>query len=120
MLAVLIISLEKIKSIIIIITYIAAGPLRHLPEDHFQVTMVDECSQAKEASCWILIPRTTKLILAGDYHQLPPIIHNWVHKLCIYGKKASLCLLVFSTLTVFHLILTVYISGSKRTDHLPV
>ena len=71
--------------------YIVDGPLRHLPEDHFQVTMVDECSQAKEASCWILVPRTTKLILAGDYHQLPPVIHNWVYELCICDEKPSVC-----------------------------
>ena len=54
------------------------GPLQHLPKDHFQLTMIDECSQAKEASCWLLVPRSTKMILAGDYHQLPPVIHKRV------------------------------------------
>ena len=40
--------------------------------------MIDECSQAKEASCWLVIPRSPKLILAGDYHQLSPTVHNKV------------------------------------------
>ena len=55
------------------------GPLRYLKEKHFQLTVIDECSQAKEASCWMVIPRSPKLILAGDYHQLSPIVHNKVN-----------------------------------------
>ena len=54
------------------------GPLRSLKSNHFQLTVIDECSQAKEASCWLVIPRSPKLILAGDYHQLPPTVHNKV------------------------------------------
>ena len=54
------------------------GPLRCLKRDHFQLTVIDECSQAKEASCWLVIPRSPKLILAGDYHQLSPTVHNKV------------------------------------------
>ena len=38
--------------------------------------MVDECSQAKEAAVWILEPRTQKLVLAGDHHQLPPTVQS--------------------------------------------
>ena len=57
------------------------GPLQHLPKNHFQLTMVDECSQAKEASCWLLVPRSTKMVLAGDYHQLPPVIHKRVRQI---------------------------------------
>ena len=29
-------------------------------------------------SCWLVIPWSPKLILAGDYHQLPPTVHNKV------------------------------------------
>ena len=47
-----------------------------LPRNHFQVTVIDECSQAKEASCWLVIPKSPKLILAGDQHQLPPVVHS--------------------------------------------
>ena len=60
--------------------YITEGFLKHLPENHFQVTVIDECSQAKEASCWLVIPKSPKLILAGDQHQLPPVVH-------IHSKK---------------------------------
>ena len=80
----------KLFSVHHIIFTIAGGPLKNLPEDHFKVTMVDECSQAKESSCWILVPRTTKLILAGDYHQLPPVIHNWVLPKILSSKKIIL------------------------------
>ena len=40
------------------------------------MTVIDECSQAKEASCWIVIPKSPKLILAGDQLQLPPVVHS--------------------------------------------
>ena len=49
-----------------------------MKKNHFQLTVIDECSQAKEASCWLVIPRSPKLILAGDYHQLSPTVHNKV------------------------------------------
>ncbi|XP_062041322.1 DNA-binding protein SMUBP-2 [Lepus europaeus] len=48
------------------------GPLKLLPESHFDVVIVDECAQALEASCWIPLLRARKCILAGDHKQLPP------------------------------------------------
>ena len=56
----------------------AAGPLQHLPRSSFTLTLVDESSQAKEASVWVLEQRTQKLVLAGDFHQLPPTVHKRV------------------------------------------
>lgn len=51
------------------------GPLKHLTEDHFDTIIIDECSQALEAACWIpLVKGARKLILAGDHLQLPPTI----------------------------------------------
>lgn len=51
------------------------GPLKHLPHDHFDIIIIDECSQAMEAACWIpLIKGARKVILAGDHLQLPPTI----------------------------------------------
>ena len=53
----------------------AEGPLRHLSAEHFDVLIIDECSQAMEAACWIAIVRgARKLVLAGDHLQLPPTI----------------------------------------------
>lgn len=48
------------------------GPLKLLPEDYFDVVVVDECAQALEASCWIPLLKAPKCILAGDHKQLPP------------------------------------------------
>ncbi|XP_040826885.1 DNA-binding protein SMUBP-2 isoform X2 [Ochotona curzoniae] len=48
------------------------GPLKVLPESHFDVVVIDECAQALEASCWIPLLRARKCILAGDHKQLPP------------------------------------------------
>lgn len=50
------------------------GPMKLLEESHFDVTIIDEVSQAMEAACWIPLLRTRKCILAGDHLQLPPTI----------------------------------------------
>jgi ATP-dependent RNA/DNA helicase IGHMBP2 len=51
------------------------GPLKHIKDDHFDVIIIDECSQAMEVACWIpLIVGAKKLIIAGDHLQLPPTI----------------------------------------------
>lgn len=51
----------------------------HLKDEHFDVVIVDEASQALEAQCWIpvlSVKGVTKLILAGDHLQLPPTIKS--------------------------------------------
>lgn len=53
-----------------------AKALRHVPRDYFDVVVVDEASQALEASNWIAIPNAEKLVLAGDINQLPPAVMN--------------------------------------------
>jgi len=50
------------------------SPLQHLPEKHFQLTIIDECSQSLETACWIVASSASKLLLAGDHLQLPPTI----------------------------------------------
>ena len=52
----------------------ADSPLKHLPENHFSMTVIDECSQSLEMSCWMVVPWASKLVLAGDHLQLPPTI----------------------------------------------
>uniref|UniRef100_A0A672MMP9 DNA-binding protein SMUBP-2 n=1 Tax=Sinocyclocheilus grahami TaxID=75366 RepID=A0A672MMP9_SINGR len=52
------------------------GPLKHLPNDHFDLVVIDECAQALESSCWIALLKACKCILAGDYKQLPPTIKS--------------------------------------------
>lgn len=42
----------------------------------FHTTIIDEAGQALEPACWIPILKTQKVILAGDYCQLPPTIKS--------------------------------------------
>lgn len=50
------------------------GPLKHLKDKAFDLVVIDECSQALEAACWIGLLRGQRCILAGDHLQLPPTI----------------------------------------------
>ncbi|XP_064637243.1 DNA-binding protein SMUBP-2-like isoform X2 [Lineus longissimus] len=50
------------------------GPLKYLEDGHFDLVVIDECSQALEAACWIALLNGPRCILAGDHQQLPPTI----------------------------------------------
>ncbi|CAF3385123.1 unnamed protein product [Rotaria socialis] len=50
------------------------GPLKLLPLNHFDLVVIDECSQALEVACWLALLRAPKCVLAGDHLQLPPTI----------------------------------------------
>ena len=41
---------------------------------HFEWLVIDEACQATEPACWVPIMRANRLVLAGDYCQLPPTI----------------------------------------------
>lgn len=45
-----------------------------MPPQFFDVTVIDECGQGLEASCWIPMLNAKKCILAGDHLQLPPTV----------------------------------------------
>nr|XP_034978617.1 DNA-binding protein SMUBP-2 isoform X2 [Zootoca vivipara] len=64
------------------------GPLKLLPENHFDLVVIDECAQAFEASCWIPLLKARKCVLAGDHKQLPPTIIS--HKAATEGLSLSL------------------------------
>ncbi|XP_072193027.1 DNA-binding protein SMUBP-2 [Excalfactoria chinensis] len=64
------------------------GPLKLLPENYFDLVVIDECAQALEASCWIPLLKAPKCILAGDHKQLPPTII--CHKAATKGLSLSL------------------------------
>ncbi|NXN46893.1 SMBP2 protein, partial [Rhinoptilus africanus] len=64
------------------------GPLKLLPDDHFDLVVIDECAQALEAGCWVPLLRAPKCILAGDHKQLPPTIIS--HKAAAKGLSLSL------------------------------
>ncbi|XP_015911293.2 DNA-binding protein SMUBP-2 [Parasteatoda tepidariorum] len=50
------------------------GSLKYAEKDHFDICVIDECSQATEAACWIPLLSVKRCILAGDHNQLPPTI----------------------------------------------
>ncbi|XP_007171177.2 DNA-binding protein SMUBP-2 [Balaenoptera acutorostrata] len=64
------------------------GPLKLLPDGHFDMVVIDECAQALEASCWIPLLKARKCVLAGDHKQLPPTIIS--HKAAQAGLSLSL------------------------------
>ena len=47
---------------------------RNVKEDQFGLVVIDECSQALEAACWLALPFARKCVLAGDHLQLPATI----------------------------------------------
>ncbi|KAM8968612.1 DNA-binding protein SMUBP-2 [Sarcophilus harrisii] len=64
------------------------GPLKLLPDNYFDVVVIDECAQALEASCWIPLLKARKCVLAGDHQQLPPTIVS--HQAASGGLALSL------------------------------
>lgn len=42
----------------------------------FGTLFIDEAAQALEAACWIPIRRVTRVVLAGDHCQLPPMVKS--------------------------------------------
>ena len=47
-----------------------------LKNQHFDVVIIDEASQALEAQCWVPLLSATKAVLAGDHLQLPPTVKS--------------------------------------------
>jgi len=54
--------------------------IKRMSDEHFDVCVIDEASQCLETSSFIPMLQAPKTILAGDHHQLPPIIPNSVIK----------------------------------------
>jgi superfamily I DNA and/or RNA helicase len=53
---------------------LAGSANRVLLGQHFDTLFIDEAAQALEPACWIAIRKASRVILAGDYCQLPPTI----------------------------------------------
>ena len=49
---------------------------RLLDGQKFGTLFIDEAAQALEAACWIPLRRVTRVVLAGDYCQLPPTVKS--------------------------------------------
>lgn len=63
--------LEGADVVLATATGAAEGPLAHL---EFDLVVIDEATQAVEASAWIPLLRGRRAVLAGDHRQLPPTI----------------------------------------------
>ena len=57
---------------------------RTLYKRNFSTLFIDEAAQALEPACWVAIEKANRVILAGDYHQLPPTIK------CIEAQREGL------------------------------
>ncbi|CAF1241513.1 unnamed protein product [Rotaria sp. Silwood1] len=71
-------SREAMQSVNVILCTLTSAtddsPLKLLPQNHFDLVVIDECSQALEVACWLALLRAPKCVLAGDHLQLPPTI----------------------------------------------
>uniref|UniRef100_A0A8D1FAP8 DNA-binding protein SMUBP-2 n=1 Tax=Sus scrofa TaxID=9823 RepID=A0A8D1FAP8_PIG len=88
------------------------GPLKLLPDGHFDVVVIDECAQALEASCWVPLLKARKCILAGDHKQLPPTIisHNLMERLVEERGAGVLRMLTWASEALYHGRLTAHAS----------
>ncbi len=60
----------------VIATTVTGANQLYMKERVFKTVFIDECSQALEAACWIPILKASKVVMAGDHHQLPPTIKS--------------------------------------------
>ncbi|CAF1230518.1 unnamed protein product [Adineta ricciae] len=71
-------SREAMQSVNVILCTLTSAtddsPLKLLPPNHFDLVVIDECSQALEVACWLALLRAPRCVLAGDHLQLPPTI----------------------------------------------
>ena len=63
------------SSKVVLATLHGAGGFQ-LRQEQFDVVIIDEASQALEAQCWIPLLFAKKVVLAGDYLQLPPTVKS--------------------------------------------
>ena len=68
----------------VIASTLVSSAHRILTGRHFHTLFIDEAAQALEASCWIAIRKTDRVIFAGDHCQLPPIV------LCPEAERSGL------------------------------
>ena len=86
-------SREAMQSVNVVLCTLTSAtddsPLKLLPPNHFDLVVIDECSQViifeiiddlivllqtLEVACWLALLRASKCVLAGDHLQLPPTI----------------------------------------------
>jgi superfamily I DNA and/or RNA helicase len=58
----------------VILSTLTAVDSTILGQRHFDLCVIDEAGQSTEPAAWIPVPRSQRLVLAGDHQQLPPTI----------------------------------------------
>ncbi|OAL74414.1 DNA helicase [Trichophyton violaceum] len=99
-----------------------------LKNQKFDVVLIDEASQAREAQCWIPLLPASRVVLAGDHLQLPPTIKSksssnlYQINSALWGKKEDLHFNELSNtfdmrnleITLFDRLLSLHGTGIKR------
>ncbi|MEM7114136.1 MAG: AAA domain-containing protein [Chloroflexota bacterium] len=58
----------------IIVSTLTGLDAAHMGQRQFDLCVIDEAGQSVEPATWIPVPRSQRLVLAGDHQQLPPTI----------------------------------------------
>ena len=67
---------DVLESVQVITCTLVGASNRHIRYLSFETVFVDEAAQALESGCWIPIAKGQRIILAGDHHQLPPMVKS--------------------------------------------
>lgn len=86
-----------VGSSVVLATLHGAGSFS-IQNEKFDVVIIDEASQALEASCWIPLLNAEKVILAGDHMQLSPMIKSTPSKSATTHPERTL----FERLLILH------------------
>jgi len=67
---------DVLESVQVITCTLVGASHRHIRHLSFETVFIDEAAQALEPGCWIPIAKGQRLVLAGDHHQLPPMVKS--------------------------------------------
>jgi predicted DNA helicase len=67
---------DVLESVQVITSTLVGASNRNIRHLIFETVFIDEAAQALEPGCWIPIAKGTRVILAGDHHQLPPTVKS--------------------------------------------
>ncbi len=67
---------DVLESVQVITCTLVGASNRNIRHLIFETVFIDEAAQALEPGCWIPIAKGTRVILAGDHHQLPPTVKS--------------------------------------------
>ena len=94
---------DVLESVQVITCTLVGASNRNIRHLIFETVFIDEAAQALEPGCWIPIAKGTRVVLAGDHHQLPPTVKSeqaareglreTLFEKCIKRQPATACML---------------------------